>query len=151
MLRWCLLANADLGRAFTRYSKRSSSWSENWYLIVAVLGIALFWIALYFWDRYRKQIIYSDDSEKALFLELCRAHKLNRAERKILLKAVQAKSLQQPAILFVDPTVLLQLAFSNSTDSASYTQLSKRLFGTLALSENERAGLAILNGTSNRL
>lgn len=137
MLRWCLLANADLGRAFTRYSKRSSSWSENWYLIVAVLGIALFWIALYFWDRYRKQIIYSDDSEKALFLELCRAHQLSRAECTILLRAVRAKSLQQPALLFVDPTLLLQLAFSNSTDAASYSQLSKRLFGSAAVGKNE--------------
>ena len=132
MLQWWFWANADLGKAFTRYSRQSSSLTDNWLILAVFVAIPLLWVALAYWDKWRKQSIRNGDSPKTLFLELCLAHKLNRSERSLLLKAVEARRLGQAALVFVDPTILGKLAAAKSTDAGGYKRLAKRLFGQSA-------------------
>ncbi len=64
-----------------------------------------------------------------LFLELCHPHQLSRSERSLLLRAVEARGLAQPAILFVDPNILGEIKQSPSPDSQAYAALADKLFG----------------------
>ena len=54
-MHWWMLAAADLGDAFSRYSRRSSSLADNWVLALIVVGIGTFWVALHYWDKCRKK------------------------------------------------------------------------------------------------
>jgi hypothetical protein len=130
-LLW-LLANADMssaGRSAKRYSSQSSSLSNNWFLIAAILTIGALWFGLYYWDRYRKNLASKGDSPKSLFLELCRAHKLSRSERTVLLQIAEKSKLQNPAMIFVDPSVLRILSRSNGSNSELFSDLAGKLFG----------------------
>lgn len=129
MLQWWLWANADLGKSFVRYSRRSSLLADNWLILTIFVAIPLLWVALACWDKWRKKLIRNGDSPKTLFLELCLAHKLNRAERSLLQRAAGAKRLKQAALIFVDPTILGKLSASKSAEASGYRQLAKKLFG----------------------
>jgi len=129
MFEWWLLANVEAFRAAARYMQRSASLSESWFTIAAVAAIIQFWLALVYWDRYRKQPVRQEDRPKSLFLELCRAHKLSRAERGLLSSIVDAKHLKQPAIVFVDPGVLGDPAGSSAPETRACAELAGKLFG----------------------
>ncbi len=135
MIQWWLLANTDLGRSFSRYSRRSGSLSENWFLVAVFVAIPVLWGALTYWDKYRKRHAPSGNNPKSLFLELCRAHTLSRADRSLLLKAAETRRLKQPAMVFIDPAILRELAAARSADAGAYRQLAKKVLGAECLAE----------------
>jgi hypothetical protein len=123
---FCVLLDTELGRAVARYMRRSSSLSENWFLIVTLAGIVAFWIALYYWDQYRRRLGRPGGSPAALFQELCEAHQLDASERALLLQVVESHRLKQPAVVFVDPQ---WLAATTAHDATACAGLARKLFG----------------------
>lgn len=131
MINFWLLAAADLGSAFRAHSKRSGSLDNNWYLVAAVVAIAVFWTGLYYWDRHRKQNKHQGKLHNSLFLELCEAHGLNRAEQGVLKMAAASAESADQAALFVDPSLLRGKAASDEVDSKEYGELAGKLFGSI--------------------
>ena len=129
MLKWWLTASNDLARSFSDYTRRSSSLTDNRFLIGVFLAIGLFWIGLYYWDKHRKQIRRDGHNPKSLFLELCRSHQLSRSERSLLLRVAEMKQLNQPTAIFIDPAILGSLAASSSSGAGEYKALLEKLFG----------------------
>lgn len=130
MLKFCLIAAVDLSAVSRNaQSKPSVSLGDNWFLIAAVLAIAAFWIALHFWDKHRKRRTRAGSNPKSLFLELCQAHKLSRAERNRLAYAASEKQLPHAGILFVDPRLLQDFAQGDDPDHEEYALLFRKLFG----------------------
>ena len=67
--------------------------------LLAVLGTGV-WLTLHALAARRHHPC--NDGMK-LFLELCRAHQLDRASRRLLQRLANAHGLSQPAVLFVEP------------------------------------------------
>ena len=103
--------------------------SRNWYLVLAVVGIAVFGAGLYFWDKHRKSSGSGSDHPKSLFLELCSAHGLSRGERALLRDAAEQQGIAQPGLAFVDPRILEATASAAGEDAAAFGELRQRLFG----------------------
>ena len=129
MLDLWLLAKTDLGRAFARYSQRSNSLEENWIVLLVIGGIAALWIGLYVWDWLRKAEEPAPDVATSLFVELCRAHRLERGERELLARLAGQRDLAQPAMLFVQPAILAEAAAGAMPEAPLLAGLAKRLFG----------------------
>ena len=132
MVPWQLLANSgEVSEAFRRYSRRSHSLRDNWLLIAIVIGIPLFWWGIHLWDKRRKKISLGGADSKSLFAELCQAHGLNWSERSLITRAAQAKRIEHPAAVFIDPSILGSFASSQSPEAAEYGNLAGKLFGDL--------------------
>lgn len=132
MFERAIIAAADLSeavKAMNRYSRRSGSIMDNWPIFAAFAAIVLFWAALHYWDRYRASRAGKSAAPQSLFDELCELHKLAKADRTLLAKAVAAQKLEQPAMAFVDPRVLARAGANGS--EAAYDRLRTRLFGPL--------------------
>ncbi len=124
-----MLILAELGREVSGYMRRSGSASQNWYLILAILGFVLFWSLIALWDRYRSR--YQEfllSRPKMLFQELCDAHQLSRGDKTLLLNAANSHQLEQPATVFVDPAILQHLSQGKSSEAKAYTKIRKRIF-----------------------
>jgi hypothetical protein len=129
MLKDVIIAAADLAeaaRAMNRYSRRSGSVVENWPIFAVIGAIALLWAGLYYWDKHRKTIVLESKTPQSLFDELCRVHKLSRADIALLAKASVMDRLKHPATAFVDPGVLRRAEISDGGDG--YRRLRLRLF-----------------------
>ena len=127
-----LWAVADLGDAFRRHSERSNSLSENWIVFGLIGGIVLLWLALNVWEKYRKRASGKGSSPKSLFAELCHVHQLSRVERALLQKTVEQLGLSQPAFVFVEPRLLMEMADNSETEPRAFSALGRKLFGRQA-------------------
>jgi len=107
-MTFSLLAQMDrfkeMGRNF-RGEDAAVSTSDLWALAAAVTLIVATVLVLYLSlgrrDRQRKR-----NSPHGLFLELCKAHELTRAERKLLEGVAAGLRLTDPGQLFVRPELL---------------------------------------------
>ena len=125
---YCLLAQTDLGRAFSRYSRHSSSLSDNWFFIAVAMAIAALWIALYYWDQFRKEGVPDGGRQSSLFVELCQVHGLTRPERMLLLRAMEDRVQVPQAAVFIQPEILAELALSESAEAGQFRDLFTKLF-----------------------
>ena len=107
----------------------AASLVENWYLVLAIAGSALFWIGLHYWGRYRDQFVWPGQRLQPLFLELCEVHQLSRPQRALLLKAAETNELRHAATVFVDPRILGRLAATAGPERTMHQELMTRLFG----------------------
>ncbi|HVV99384.1 MAG TPA: hypothetical protein VHB77_03525, partial [Planctomycetaceae bacterium] len=123
-----LFASNSMYREASRYMERSASWAQNWPLFVAVGAILLFWMGLYYWDKYRKLQDATIRSPQALFHHLCRIHSLSRAQRALLTNAAHELKADDIAMVFVDPGILGRHAVAAEADSEAYVQLQQQLF-----------------------
>src|SRR4051812_46076106 len=71
---------------------------------------------------------------RRLFNDLCRAHELDRASRKLLQRLAAAHHLAQPSLVFLDPDRFdtAQLDASWSQETTTLAELREQLFGPLA-------------------
>ena len=122
------LANVDAFRAGARHLRGTGSTSGNWFLFVAIAGIILLFVGLHYWDKHRKKFAKQKSSPTSLFLDLCQVHNLSKAERLLLLQAVEIQRLTQPALVFVAPGVLSGLEKSNRPEASEFGKLSQKLF-----------------------
>ena len=95
---------------------------------LAVLLVAIVWISKTIDARQRKGYC----SPRALFRELCSAHRLNRSSRHLLRRLARHHQLADPASVFVEPK-LFDLEDAGSMPAARRDELISlrdRIFGT---------------------
>ncbi|MEX1098205.1 MAG: hypothetical protein WED34_19330 [Planctomycetales bacterium] len=123
-----IASTSAVSRSFN--NRPTASLETCWYLIAAVAGIALVWIGLYVWERIRKQLARRDATPLSLFRDLCAAHELGRNEQALLETVVERNRLEHPAVVFVAPALLREMA--GGGDAAEYARLARKLFGAHA-------------------
>ena len=127
-----LLAAVDLS-SVSRSAQDSRSVASYAGVLLAVLGIvAVCWLLLFLWDRYRHELCRAAQDPRTLFHELCRAHRLSRRDRRLLWQAAVVYRLEHPALVFAIPHYVNQLAGSAEPHADAYAGLAVRLFGSLA-------------------
>jgi hypothetical protein len=95
-------------------------------------GLAVGVLIAWYYSRFssRRQEDVSPHNPQRLFAELCRAHKLSAAQRRLLEWLAAERQLLQPALVFLDP-ILLESAIAHA-DSPNVrqrlTELRSRLF-----------------------
>ena len=130
-MKWSLLAGLEIvQQSVSRHQQRSGALGSNWYLVAAVVCIGLFWFGLYLWDRHRKKHIAPVEDLDSLFGKLCQAHQLRRAQRFLLMEVAQNNQLNEPALLFVDPSLLHRAAKTNGAQQQELALLYAKLFGS---------------------
>ena len=123
-----ILANIEGYESGGRYLNRIGTSSANWFLLVAVVAIALLWVFLFYWDKFRKQLAKRVDNPQMLFVELCQAHELTLAERSLLVKVINLSHLTQPSLVFIDPGIIGTITESGNTEAVEYAKLARKLF-----------------------
>lgn len=94
----------DMGRNF-RGERAAVSSSDLWALAaVAALIVAVVFVLYFSLDRRDRQ--RKRNSPHGLFRELCKAHDLTRAERRLLESVAARRHLADPGQLFVRPELL---------------------------------------------
>ena len=127
-----LPAAVDLSRV-SKSAQDSRSVADVAGVLLAILGVfAASWLLMYLWNRYRREVARAASDPRALFYELCRAHRLTRQERNLLWNAAIHYRLEHPALVFALPHYLQQLADANEPRSPACARLAVRLFGSTA-------------------
>ncbi|HAW32984.1 hypothetical protein [Gimesia maris] len=123
---WFLLAGHtdEISRAF----RNRSLLQENWLLISASIVIGMVWLVLYLWENLQLQRRANSDTPQGLFYDLCKTHRLSRADINYLLKASEAHCHEQPAMVFIDPGILNSYISQAGSDARYYELLEERLF-----------------------
>jgi signal transduction histidine kinase len=76
-------------------------WDDLFMLLAIVLAVVVAgWLLSRVAQRERRR---RTNSPRALFQELCQAHRLDRQSRKLLLRLAKHQELSHPASLFIDP------------------------------------------------
>ncbi len=119
---------SDMGSRFQNSADKSRI--GQLLILVGVL-IAVGVVVAYVARRYTRNQRRGYTSPRALFYELCEAHKLTRSQRKLLRQVSRFLRLRQPALLFVEPDCfdtnrLSELIKERSDELA---QLHEKLFG----------------------
>ena len=123
-----ILANLEAFEAGRRHLSQPGTSSANWFLLVAVIAIALLWVLLFYWDKFRKQFAKRVDNPQMLFVDLCKAFELTLAERSLLMKVMNLSHLTQPSLVFIDPRIIGTMIESGNSESAEYAKLARKLF-----------------------
>ncbi len=125
------LAEADAIVHMGRHFQRGAAWPapQLVLLLVVIVLVAAGASALARYLSYRERA--SCESPKALFVELCRAHQLDRASRRLLWQFARSQQLAQPAQLFVEPDrfQLERLPAKWRKRPADLVALREKLFG----------------------
>lgn len=91
----------DMGSGFREKRESFEPTDLLWWVFVAALVIAAFGVVASVLAKQDKRRLYN--SPKALFLDLCKAHELDRANRALLKQMAHAQKLNVPARLFLEP------------------------------------------------
>ncbi|QDT93833.1 hypothetical protein [Gimesia algae] len=123
---WFLLAGHtdEVSRAF----RNRSLLQENWLLISGTIVIGVVWLVLYLWENLQLQRKANTDTPQGLFYDLCKTHRLNRADINYLLRASTTHCQEQPAMVFIDPAILHACTSQAGADARYYELLEERLF-----------------------
>lgn len=124
-----MMAAADLGRAFQRHSRRGGSWTDAAWFVLFVLMAAGFFLLLHFWDRIKATVTGGSGGRRSLFDELCRIHRLSDSERSMLKKIAEQNSVAQPAVVFVDRSLIARYSKSRGAPKKTCAALIRKLFG----------------------
>jgi len=128
MWNYWLFARANFSDV-SRSARESSSMGNAGFVIAVLVGIVTLGGGLYYWSQHRKVSPQGSSNPQTLFQELCHLHQLSRSERALLLRVFESLRLAQPAILFVDPSILESIKKSPSPESQTYAALANKLFG----------------------
>ncbi|MGE3314670.1 MAG: hypothetical protein AB7O26_06090 [Planctomycetaceae bacterium] len=126
-----MLLAQNLGDGFRKFSQGSQTSSDYMFLFI-VLGILVAGaVGLYIWDRRRTQSVREAETGESLFRELCNEHRLTRPERDLLMRCLGSGDdrLEQPALVFADPTILRRYAERAGADSKESRSLANKLYG----------------------
>jgi len=96
--------------------------------VIATAGILL-WLAVTGIERIRFRRQLYTQTPDALFGELCREHRLSRAQRRLLTSISQQIAREQCCRVFVDRRPMDQFAQSHPDEAADCAELGRRLFG----------------------
>lgn len=105
---------------------------EGRLILLTAVAVAMAWIGLILWDRYRRRAALTAADPRGLFENLCEAHRLNDDDRGVLRRVATLRQLAQPAVVFVDPRHLRDAATASDGTGPACASLLRRLFGDLA-------------------
>lgn len=128
-------STSEVSNAVNRWFRRSSSISESGIWIVIFMAIALLWVVLYFWDRSQRMRHKTRMDREGLFAQLCDLHQLSKVDRQLLRTVAKTQRVDQPALAFVDPYMLLKFAESAPGAQEEVRLLADRLFGQALVEE----------------
>jgi len=110
---------------------RPGDWSFGWAGVASIAAVSLA-IIVFLWTvttYFAAQRDRNRNSPWQLFADLCKAHKLSRCERKLLYRLAQQHQLDQPAMLFVEPSCYnAEKVGPNS--GTHFDDLRRKLFST---------------------
>lgn len=129
-----IASTAEVSDSVNRWLRRSSSINESGIWIFIAMAIAAFWFGLFFWGRLRKPWKQGMDRE-GLFAQLCDLHQLSKSDRQLLRNVAKTQRIDQPALAFVNPNLLLKFAKSTPGAHSEVHQLANRLFGSTLVEE----------------
>lgn len=115
----------------SRYLNRPGSQHEYLLFLVFAGLIAGIWIMLIALERWRKSQPEPSAPKKAVFDELCQAHRLSSQDVVLLIDAAHECRIPSPSFLFIQPEHLDRLSDPTRPKAAVYRQLRERLFGDL--------------------
>ncbi len=127
-----LFASGGLVRTVSLFVNRCMSRTGLGFLAVVVLAVAALWLGLILVERTRRYRKLTSQTPHALFLQLCRAHRLTRAERQLLWSVHAPAHPDQCCHSFIDPRVLGRQAVSSTPLADDYAALARKLFGDRA-------------------
>ncbi|HMO84279.1 MAG TPA: hypothetical protein PKC18_05080 [Lacipirellulaceae bacterium] len=118
----------DLGRGF-RGAASQLRWTDVLPYIAAIV-LLIAGCAVYSYLKRRNDMSERCNDPHKLFRELCLAHRLDRASRRLLLMLAEAAQCEQPAQVFLMPGAFepAQLPASLRTRAADVVALRNRLF-----------------------
>jgi hypothetical protein len=101
------------------------------HLAVIVGAVVLVWLGVTFVERFRIRWRLGAQTPHSLFRELCRAHSLTRADRRLLGLVSRAFPPEQCCRVFIDSRLIGGYASANPDSADECRSLSQRLFGGL--------------------
>lgn len=128
-------ATPEISNSVNRWFRRSSSISDNGFWVVIILLIVALWVGLYYWDRSRKPKKRAGLDREGLFLQLCDLHNLSPTDRQMLIDCANSQQLDQPALAFVNPAVLIKHLERHPQSADRGEELLARLFGDALMQE----------------
>jgi hypothetical protein len=90
---------------------------------------AVLWAGLMVVNSIRTRRGELRQSSEGMFLELCAAHRLDRAERQTLLALAATLPAAECCRIFLDPQYLDDKSAAGGPDAAEYQRLADKLFG----------------------
>lgn len=96
-------------------------------IAIGIFGLLAIWLL----SRWRAKDHKPIDNSELLYRELCRAHRLTWSQRSMLHKIAIQQRLEDPSVLFVEPTYLKQAAKESRKprQKQQCEQLQQKLFG----------------------
>lgn len=125
-----LLANFDSVRSISRYIDGPVTTRGLWVLLMAVIGMGILWVGIYFWEKLRVELEHSHRTPDSLFRDLCRTHHLSKSEQALLREAIADS--QQIVQVFLNPAHLNLLAHARPDLTPQCHSLRVKLFGQLS-------------------
>ena len=114
-------------------------------LIYGLLTIATFWTCLSIWDSLRDRKQHRRVKPPELFRQLCRTHKLDRGQQKLLWSI--ARDLPQPTVIFVRPQQLDEYAERPGINTTQVATLKQRIFGETSNDQSSGSATGSLSDT----
>ena len=102
-------------------------WRGGGIILLIGLSVVAFWVAMNFWESYKKKTILAQQTPSALFLELCRVHDLTREQ--IHLLEMCTHDHHELPVLFVDPALIESFAKTHPAHTPAALRLRDILFG----------------------
>jgi hypothetical protein len=128
-------STAGISDAVKRWVRGSASVKGGGVWLIIVLAIALLWLVLYLWARSRKPRSQAGTDREGLFAQLCDLHKLSKSDRQLLRSVAKAQRIDQPALAFVNPNLLLKYVEASPRATLDALELADRLFGRALVEE----------------
>ena len=125
---WLLLAKSGV---WGRFDHGRASFGRTELILVAgaTVLVASTWLFSN-WITRRRNATFTSNSAPKLFRELCRAHRLPRADRRLLKKLAAARGIENAAELYVEPEHLeaAKLPPTLKSSAQDLRELRHRLF-----------------------
>lgn len=127
---WLLATRPDSYRVWGRFDRQRATFGATEWLIAA--GAIALVVAV--WVSYRLAIHHQKefwcDNSSRLFHDLCRAHRLDLANRRLMKKLASERGVDHPADLFVEPEYFdtANLPPALKTSATELRQLRHQLF-----------------------
>jgi hypothetical protein len=83
--------------------RRNTNFDTEWTILASLAVVVALGLLVSHWISRRRQKEFWCDSSSQLFHDLCRAHRLDRANRRLMQKLASARGVESAAELFVEP------------------------------------------------
>lgn len=135
---WLLWADREkfryLGEGFRGEHAQLEAWDMLLGLICVLGGLLALWgLSKFVARRERAARVYSPDG---LFRQLCKAHALDRASSRALMRLAVQEQLEHPARLFLEPERFDRSSPLVDGQRPLYQQLQRRIFGSSATEDH---------------